>query len=563
MKDKTLNEQPSARRRIIVVEDEVIIATDLRMTLISMGYEVLATVGTGEEAIKKTAELQPDLVLMDIVLKGHIDGIKAARHVMSQYNIPVVFLTSHTDSATFKRAKETGPFGYIVKPYDEKDMRATVEMALYKHRMESDLKRRERWLAVTLKSIGDAVIVTNFQGFIDYLNPTAETLTGYPLTYAMGRHLDAVCCFHDEVSGLPMPSPMQAVPEADEALCLKRPDGSNRSIELKASPILEDDGSVTGMVLVFRDVTERRRAQKMVRQSERFLNTIFDSIQDPFCILDKDFVVKRANEGYARLKQRPLQELVNRPCDSFSQNQVVCEGCIVESSFDDGLPHVQERPYVFPGGVEGWVEVLTYPIKDDQGGVGHVVEYTRDITLRKRAEQDRQRIIGELEYLSSVDALTQLLNRRALVERLDTNIREVKQFDIPLSLFICDIDHFKDINDQHGHDVGDVALKHVSVLIKSISRKSDAVGRYGGDEFMAAMPYTTLQGAREFAQRLMDQVHAQPLALSDGRSIPITLSIGLAQYRPLEDSIDTLVKRADEALYVSKREGRDRITACE
>ena len=130
--------------KILVVEDESIIAKDIQNMLKNLGYEVPAIAFTAEEAIEKAAETRPDLVLMDIRLRGDMDGIKAAEQIRSQLDVPVVYLTAYADADTLERAKLTEPFGYIVKPFEERDLHTTVEVALYRHELESKLKEKER-----------------------------------------------------------------------------------------------------------------------------------------------------------------------------------------------------------------------------------------------------------------------------------------------------------------------------------------------------------------------------------------------------------------------------------
>lgn len=128
------------RKRIMVVEDEGITAMRIRESLEEMGHTVTSTEFSGEDAIKKAAMDRPDLVLMDIVLDGKMDGIEAAEQLYSSLNIPVVYLTAHSDEKIWKRIKESGPFGYIIKPFDDRELRITVEIAFFKHEMEQRLK---------------------------------------------------------------------------------------------------------------------------------------------------------------------------------------------------------------------------------------------------------------------------------------------------------------------------------------------------------------------------------------------------------------------------------------
>ncbi|MCZ7397570.1 MAG: response regulator, partial [Candidatus Methanoperedens sp.] len=185
--------------RILVVEDEIIIAEDIQKKLKKMGYVVPAIVASGEEAIKNIKVNIPDLILMDIVIHGKMDGIETAGQIHSLFDIPVVYLTAYTDEKTLERAKITEPFGYLIKPFKERELQITIEIALYKHEMEKKLKESERrlreknqWLVAVIESIGDAVIATDPEGTIKLMNPIAEALTGWNQKEALGKTLTAV-----------------------------------------------------------------------------------------------------------------------------------------------------------------------------------------------------------------------------------------------------------------------------------------------------------------------------------------------------------------------------------
>nr|WP_319373165.1 response regulator [uncultured Methanobacterium sp.] len=128
---------------IMLVEDEIIVAADVKNRLENMGYAVLGIFDTGEEAIQKAGELKPDMVLMDIVLKGEMDGIDAAQKIREQFDIPLIYLTAYSDEKTLERAKVTEPFGYVLKPFEDREIQSAIEMALYKHQMEKKLKESE------------------------------------------------------------------------------------------------------------------------------------------------------------------------------------------------------------------------------------------------------------------------------------------------------------------------------------------------------------------------------------------------------------------------------------
>jgi CheY-like chemotaxis protein len=130
---------------ILIVEDEAVLATDLAESLKDHGYEVLDVVSTGEDAVEKSLQLKPQIVLIDIHLKGHLDGIQAAQQIRESLDIPVIYLTAYTDSTSLERAKLTEPHGYLVKPVDEKELRITLEMALYKSHAEKQLRESEEF----------------------------------------------------------------------------------------------------------------------------------------------------------------------------------------------------------------------------------------------------------------------------------------------------------------------------------------------------------------------------------------------------------------------------------
>src|SRR5438477_4787101 len=180
------------KARILVVEDESLLAEDIQERLKNLGYEASALAFSGEEALAQAASAQPDLVLMDIRLKGEMDGIETARVLRERFSLPVIYLTGEADDATLERAKATEPLGYLLKPIEEKRLYSTIEIALYKHKMERRLRRIERWFGTALKSIGDAVMVTDTQGLVTFMNPMAEKLTGWKSAEAAGKPLTEV-----------------------------------------------------------------------------------------------------------------------------------------------------------------------------------------------------------------------------------------------------------------------------------------------------------------------------------------------------------------------------------
>ncbi len=336
-------------------------------------------------------------------------------------------------------------------------------------------------------------------------------------------------------------------------LIAKRKNGSTYYQE--ASVALLEDG---GRVCIIRDITWRKRSEERLRRSEGFLNMIFYSVRDPFCIFDAEFHIIRVNRAYAMLKNKRDDELIGRKCyEVFENRNAVCESCVVNKSFLSKEPCVKEKKVTTGEGVSIWVEIYTYPIVDENGNITHVMEYTRDITERKKAEDVKHRLIERLEHLSKTDSLTGLTNRRALTESLIYEMDRAKRYGSDLSLILCDIDSFKAINDTYGHDAGDRTLQLISETLKTQLRKADIAGRYGGDEFMLILPETSLAGAENLADKLLALVRATALPVPGGRAVPLSISIGVAGLKTSDGTIDTIIKRADKALYSSKQRGRN------
>ena len=235
-----------APTKILVIEDEAIVAESLRIKLKKMGYIVISTASSGDEAIKKTEEFLPDLVLMDIVLQGEMDGIEAARQIRTNFNIPVIYLTAYSDEMTLLRAKITEPFGYIIKPFKERELQVAIEISLFKYDMERKLKERNEWFNVTLNSISDGVIATDTKGCVLFMNTIAQSMTGCELDLAEGKPLKEVLNIVTEKIG-----------KVNETLLLQ-PDGTRIPIDISTNSIKNDKGNILGVAMVFRSLEPRK-----------------------------------------------------------------------------------------------------------------------------------------------------------------------------------------------------------------------------------------------------------------------------------------------------------------
>src|SRR5882672_3498825 len=185
-----------------------------------------------------------------------------------------------------------------------------------------------------------------------------------------------------------------------------------------------------------------------------------------------------------------------------------------------------------------------------------------DITERKRAEEALQRANGQLEQLALHDPLTGLANRRKFVERFAYEVARADRIRTPPSLLMIDIDHFKAINDQHGHLAGDACLKSLAALLVESVRAVDLVARFGGEEFVALLPETSVAQSLVAAERMRCKVQAQPVGIGDGAPpVAVIISVGVASAAEPVPTLDELLARADAAVYRAKNAGRNQVCA--
>lgn len=313
------------KKHVLIVEDENVVALYIQQQLTSLGYAAPAIANTGKDAIRLAEQTRPDLVLMDIQLRGEMDGVEAAKQIRSRLDLPVVFLTAYADDDTLRRAKISEPFGYLLKPVRDRELQSAVEMGLYKHQMERRLKESERWLSATLNSIGDAVIAADAQGCIQFINPRAEDLSGWQQEQALGKDLEQVFRIIDGETHAPRESLFAQVLREGTPLHSKNDtlliaqDGTQIPIGSSAAAIKDEKGEIVGVVLAFHDVTQRVKAEKALQQRAEELSALNAVSAAAVSSLELDVVLHQilqstcqalnAAEGSIMLRERDSGDL--------------------------------------------------------------------------------------------------------------------------------------------------------------------------------------------------------------------------------------------------------------
>jgi PAS domain S-box-containing protein len=371
---------------------------------------VLDVVTTGEEALRLAEEHHPNLVLMDVVLRGEMDGIEAAQQIHERFNIPVVFLTAHADDPVLARAKASEPFGYLIKPFRDRELHSTIEMALFKHELHTRLKESERWLSVTLNSVGDALIAADQAGCVKFMNPVAQTLTGWTEAEAEGRSLGEVFSLAHEAgassSDAARTSEMYGldgkIEFADSTLCARN--GATIAVEANAAPIRNGHGAVVGTVVVFRDITERKAADARLR----FLSEAIEQSSEGIALVDTGGYVMFINKAFAEMHGYSTAEVMGKHISVFHtpeqmpQVNEARERSSAVGHFNGELWHARTDGSLFPGLMHN------SGLRDANGAVIGCIATLRDITDIKKTEEALRASHKELAaYSSSLEAMVE------------------------------------------------------------------------------------------------------------------------------------------------------------
>ncbi|MFK8182999.1 MAG: response regulator [Phormidesmis sp.] len=319
-------------KKIMVVEDESVISLDIRNSLVKMGYTVSGVAATGESALMKISKNRPDLVLMDIHLKGDMSGIDVSEKIKADMQIPIVYLTANADGRTFQEAKETDPYGYLLKPFEERELGIAIEIALNKHSKDQTMRSSESWYASALQSFSEAVIATDFMGRVVYMNRLAESLTGWTLLDVLDKPLVSVLAFHRKIqqfdrvniqesvesileaalrgqATIALPHKSQILTKHKQAVC----------IEGSATGIRDSAGTVIGSLFHFKEIiTESTDKNSTAQQGQSVTSLSAQTLSN------RRLSEQRLSEQYLADRRRSEQRL----SEQWLSDQRLSEQCL-------------------------------------------------------------------------------------------------------------------------------------------------------------------------------------------------------------------------------------------
>lgn len=372
-------ESVTTHPQILIVEDDELTAKLIERRLQLLGYRIAACARSGIEALEKAAETHPDLVLMDISLEGEMDGVEAARRMHEYFDVPVAYLTGCLDEETVDRAADTAPFGYIEKPFEAREVHRTIQLALVRHRLETELDASRRWMSTIMRAIGEGLIATMPDGLIRFMNPVAETLTGWKQPEALGQPLAHV--FHVEGAPTRAGAVSTEIRDAKRALLVGR-HGRQIPIEYRTALAWDEQGNIAGLVWTFQDITERQRVDDALRHAEQHFRSLIETALDVILVIDRESTIDYASPSLKGVLGYQPEDVLGKSAAELmhadDQKRLLAFAVLVRAGQQPGAMTMRAR---HGSGTWRVVEVTGSRLPDRAGGVAITV---RDITERSR-----------------------------------------------------------------------------------------------------------------------------------------------------------------------------------
>ena len=306
--------------KVLIVEDEPIVALDLKQELETLGCEVLGVAESADEALVAAGVHRPDLALMDVRIAGSVDGIQTAGRLRAAYQTPVVFLTSYSDETTIARAVREMPYGYLTKPFQSDELKATLQVALHKAKVDARQDATHRKLAATMSGMREGVLMVSSEGQVEFMNAAAEGLAGWTLAKAKGRTLQEVLKLNDcnQHAANLLNNREDAISVEEFGWTLRQPGGGLVRVDLSLAPLAGISGPRKGFVITVRDAAQRMRSQAIDETLDEAHS--FDQSPTAMVQLDGDGRIVRVNQALQRESGVAADSLVGRSLTGLSMD---------------------------------------------------------------------------------------------------------------------------------------------------------------------------------------------------------------------------------------------------
>ncbi|HHE64614.1 MAG TPA: PAS domain S-box protein, partial [Bacteroidetes bacterium] len=411
-------------KKILVVEDEALVSMEIQDRLRGLGYSIAGVAYTGEDAVKLAEETLPDLILMDINLGGEMTGIEAARQIRADIDIPIIFLTAYADEATFQTAHATDPFGYILKPFKEKELYITIEMALYKHKLESELKETNlkleleiaerkkaetqlRVLSEMIKQSTVAIMRMDIHFRITYMNEAAKQLFGWNLEELQGKFLNFLNAdpMGNEITRQIYSTVRSGKAYFGENIAYQK-GGTTFYCQHKISPLFDNDGKISGYMATGKDITESKIAQETLNESEEKYRTLVESIEEGIGKIDAEKYFTFVNNTACKIFGYPEEELLGMNLQNLVSEEDY-QRILEESSFRKrGEVSRYEIAITRKDGRQRIIMITASPIFDSDKNYEGAFAIFRDITELKKSEAQIRKLSQAVEQSSASIVIT-------------------------------------------------------------------------------------------------------------------------------------------------------------
>lgn len=431
------------------------------------------------------------------------------------------------------------------------------------HYQQKEIQALNRFQKSIIESPEVWINTINTEGEITLWNDAAEQISGYARSEVLGHPHVWEWLYPDPDYREWVVGKASNILEGSEARRLetriRTRAGHERNIEWYSRPLTDSSDTIIGAVAFGVDVTRLKTAQRALEERERELSALMANLPGMayHCRDDNARTMLFISQGCQELTGYTADELLTPGGPSY--HDLIVDHPTIQRS------DIRERINAHES------YALEYRIRRRDGGIAWALERGSPVTLgNERALEgiildisDRKRIEEELHELASRDQLTGLYNRRTMDSLLRDELMRAYRYDRPFSLLWLDLDHFKNINDDYGHQVGDWTLQHVCRRLREKLRATDYVARYGGEELIVALPELTLDEALQAGERMRAAIADEPFQPDEGEAIPLTVSVGVASYRHHGEDLDQLYRSADNAMYRSKQSGRNAVTCLE
>ncbi len=408
---------------IMIAEDESIIAMDIRNTLTNLGYSICAIVSSGEEAVEKAIELVPDLILMDIKLKGEIDGINAVKQLKKKLNIPAVYITAHTNEQTFKRAIETEPYGYLLKPVGKNDLYTTIETALHRNALENQLRESEMRYKRLVEHISHGIIEHDLDGKITFCNSTFLDMSGYSIDEIIGNWIGNFTP-ESEKSSMQLELFVDThQPVISYTNKIKRKNGSFLDVQIDWDYRFDEKDNIAGFITVITDITTYKRSESALIAKEARYRDLFENAKDMIFYINSGCILTEINRGFIRDSGYDSDYLAGKKITDLlhpDDKKKVME-CIEKSI--KGYSDEYEFRLKTASGFYSWYSCFSRPVYRRDRTIQGIQCIARRITKYKNNDENFTILSNLVDNVSYV--LTTLSNGTLEIEWVSKNMKEI------------------------------------------------------------------------------------------------------------------------------------------